>query len=137
MCRCGARVAYKDVSWIIRGGVTSCMNSIASVPHTYNSNCRKQYREHVTNLVNFKNFKHITSPFGPHSDLIILSALVTICETIPAFRVLDPRIFFGIESSPVALFTVEHVARALARSIGWRVFWRWVLCALLVELLST
>ncbi|KAL5511007.1 hypothetical protein ACEPAG_3726 [Sanghuangporus baumii] len=61
------------------------------------------------------------------TSLILFSALVTICETIPTFRATSPSIWFGIESSLVVLFTVEYIARALAWSVSWSVFWRWAL----------
>ncbi|KAL5476381.1 hypothetical protein ACEPAI_3481 [Sanghuangporus weigelae] len=61
------------------------------------------------------------------TSLILFSALVTVCETIPTFRATSPSIWFGIESSLVVLFTVEYIARALAWSVSWSVFWRWAL----------
>lgn len=80
------------------------------------------------------------------TSLILFSALVTICETIPTFRATSPSIWFGehvilispwhssnfvipgIESSIVVLFTIEYLARAVAWSVSWSVFWRWALC---------
>ncbi|OCB87928.1 voltage-gated potassium channel [Sanghuangporus baumii] len=61
------------------------------------------------------------------TSLILFSALVTVCETIPTFRATSPSIWFGIESSLVVLFTVEYIARALAWSVSWSVFGRWAL----------
>ncbi|EJD04663.1 voltage-gated potassium channel [Fomitiporia mediterranea MF3/22] len=61
------------------------------------------------------------------TSLIVFSALVTVCETIPTFRATSPSVWFGIESSLVVLFTVEYIARALAWSVSWSIFWRWAL----------
>ncbi|KAH9166729.1 hypothetical protein EDB89DRAFT_2002058 [Lactarius sanguifluus] len=64
--------------------------------------------------------------------LIIFSALVTILETVPAFHSLPGGIWFGIETSLVALFTIEYIARCAATSFSWSAFFRlgrmYVLC---------
>jgi hypothetical protein len=61
--------------------------------------------------------------------LITFSALVTILETVPAFHSLPGGIWFGIETSLVALFTVEYIARCAATSYSWSAFFAWVGCA--------
>jgi potassium voltage-gated channel Shal-related subfamily D protein 2 len=43
--------------------------------------------------------------------LITFSNSVTILETVPVFRSLPGGIWFGIETSLVALFTVEYVTQ--------------------------
>jgi hypothetical protein len=58
--------------------------------------------------------------------LIIFSALVTILETVPAFHSLPGGIWFGIETSLVALFTIEYIARCAATSFSWSVFFGWL-----------
>lgn len=57
--------------------------------------------------------------------LIIFSALVTILETLPMFHSRGDRVWFGIETSLVALFTVEYIARVLAWSTSWSSFLGW------------
>ncbi|KAI0249709.1 hypothetical protein BJV78DRAFT_1129192 [Lactifluus subvellereus] len=58
--------------------------------------------------------------------LIAFSAIVTILETVPAFHSLPGGIWFGLETSLVALFTVEYVARCAATSYSWSAFFTWV-----------
>lgn len=60
--------------------------------------------------------------------LIVLSSLVTVFETVPAFHTISGRIWFGFETSMVALFTVEYIARCLARSSSVNSFMGWVIC---------
>lgn len=61
--------------------------------------------------------------------LIVFSALVTILETVPVFHSLPGGIWFGLETSLVALFTVEYVARCAATSYSWSALFAWVGCA--------
>ncbi|KAH9964397.1 hypothetical protein BJV74DRAFT_870468 [Russula compacta] len=58
--------------------------------------------------------------------LITFSALITVLETVPAFHSLPGGIWFGLETSLVALFTVEYVARCAATSYSWSSFFGWV-----------
>jgi len=60
--------------------------------------------------------------------LIIVSALITVLETVPAFHSISGRVWFGIETSLVALFTVEYLARCLAWSNTWKSLCKWVFC---------
>lgn len=62
------------------------------------------------------------------TSLIIVSALVTVLETVPAFHYISTRFWFGLETSLVALFTVEYVARCLAWSTTWRSLFKWSTC---------
>ncbi|KZT09259.1 voltage-gated potassium channel [Laetiporus sulphureus 93-53] len=59
------------------------------------------------------------------TSLIILSAIVTVLETIPSFHSISPRIWFGFETTLVVLFTAEYVARCIAHSTGLWTFLRW------------
>jgi len=62
--------------------------------------------------------------------LIVFSALVTILETVPGtLRSLPGGIWFGLETSLVALFTVEYVARCAATTYSWSGLFGWVFCA--------
>ena len=62
--------------------------------------------------------------------LIVFSALVTVLETVPGtLRSLPGGIWFGLETSLVALFTVEYVARCAATSYSWSGLFGWVGCA--------
>lgn len=69
------------------------------------------------------------------TGLIILSAIVTIMETVPAFHYVSPRFWFGLETSLVALFTVEYTARSIAWSGTWMGLVRWITCASSVNFL--
>ena len=62
------------------------------------------------------------------SFLIVMSALITILETVPAFHSISGRVWFGLETSLVALFTVEYVTRCLAWSATWMGLARWIFC---------
>ena len=62
------------------------------------------------------------------TSLIIISALVTVFETMPTFRKISNAVWFGFETTLVALFTIEYVARSLAWSGSWRLFFRWTTC---------
>lgn len=60
--------------------------------------------------------------------LIVLSAAVTVLETIPSSHAVSGSVWFGLETSLVALFTVEYIARAVAHSNSWSGFAKWFLC---------
>ncbi|CAG8706604.1 14941_t:CDS:2, partial [Acaulospora colombiana] len=49
------------------------------------------------------------------NTIIVLSAFLTILETIPAFHAVDSSLWFGLETGIVVVFSVEYGAR----SIGW------------------
>ncbi|KAF8741936.1 Ion channel, partial [Rhizoctonia solani] len=57
--------------------------------------------------------------------LIAFSACVTTLETLPAFRSSSERVWFGIETALVALFTLEYGARCFAHSETWSQLWSW------------
>ncbi|KIM34880.1 hypothetical protein M413DRAFT_79961 [Hebeloma cylindrosporum] len=59
--------------------------------------------------------------------LIVFSALVTVLETVPAVHSISTRVWFGVETSVVALFTVEYIARCLAWSTTWMSLFRWMI----------
>jgi potassium voltage-gated channel Shal-related subfamily D protein 2 len=63
------------------------------------------------------------------TGLIVLSSLVTILETVPAFHEISGGTWFGLETTLVALFTVEYIARCVARSLSWKILFSWVWCA--------
>lgn len=67
---------------------------------------------------------HFTS-----TSLIVISALVTVLETVPSFHYISPATWFGLETSLVALFTIEYVARCVAWSYSWSSLAKWVGCA--------
>lgn len=60
--------------------------------------------------------------------LIIISALVTVFETVPTFRKISNAVWFGFETTLVALFTMEYIARSLAWSGSWWLYFRWATC---------
>ena len=63
------------------------------------------------------------------TSLIVLSAVVTVTETVPALHHVSPRLWFGLETSLVALFTVEYAARSIAWSGTWMGLFKWITCA--------
>ncbi|KAG7098367.1 hypothetical protein E1B28_000325 [Marasmius oreades] len=60
------------------------------------------------------------------TSLILTSALVTVLETVPAFHMISPQFWFGIETTLVAMFTVEYMARCVAWSASWRSLMKWM-----------
>lgn len=61
------------------------------------------------------------------TGLIVLSAIVTVAETVETLHYVSPRLWFGLETSLVALFTVEYVSRLLAWSGTWMSLFKWVI----------
>ena len=68
-------------------------------------------------------FLHIFLTF-----LIVFSALVTIMETVPAVHSISTRVWFGVETTVVVLFTMEYIERCLAWSSTWKSLFYWVIC---------
>ncbi|CAE6469531.1 unnamed protein product [Rhizoctonia solani] len=69
-----------------------------------------------------------TSAFVIHffsTFLIAFSACITTLETLPALRSYSERVWFGIETALVALFTLEYGARCFAHSETWSQLWNW------------
>lgn len=66
------------------------------------------------------------------TSLIVISAFVTVLETVPAVHSISTRIWFGMETSVVALFTVEYIARSLAWSNTWSSLFHWVFCTFML-----
>ncbi|KAH9851494.1 voltage-gated potassium channel [Lenzites betulinus] len=58
--------------------------------------------------------------------LIVGSAVVTVLETVPAFHSISARVWFGLETTLVVLFTIEYVARCIAHATSWTRFFKWV-----------
>ena len=71
------------------------------------------------------------------TSLIVMSAFVTVLETVPAVHSISTRIWFAVETSVVALFTVEYIARSLAWSNTWSTLLHWVFCTFILVFLST
>ncbi|RDB30383.1 Potassium voltage-gated channel subfamily D member 3 [Hypsizygus marmoreus] len=59
------------------------------------------------------------------TSLILISAVVTVLETVPTLHTISTGAWFGVETSLVALFTVEYIARCLAWSGSWMSLLRW------------
>ncbi|KAL1411194.1 hypothetical protein Q8F55_002145 [Vanrija albida] len=58
---------------------------------------------------------------------IIFSAILTTLSTLPAFHT-DPvavKTQFGLDTTLVLLFTVEYIARSLAHSASWTMYYNW------------
>ena len=62
------------------------------------------------------------------TGFIVLSAIVTILETMPTFHSINGSVWFGLETSLVALFTVEYIARCVAHSHSWKSLLVWLMC---------
>lgn len=60
--------------------------------------------------------------------LIVLSAVVTVLETVPAFHSISGSFWFGLETTLVVLFTIEYTARCIAHATSWMRFFKWVTC---------
>ncbi|KIM19722.1 hypothetical protein M408DRAFT_180557 [Serendipita vermifera MAFF 305830] len=66
------------------------------------------------------------------SAIIVLSALLTVLETLPFFHAVNPALWFGLETAVVVLFTVEYIARSAAWGFGesdggWKRWWKWAI----------
>ncbi|KAF6748302.1 hypothetical protein DFP72DRAFT_1174358 [Ephemerocybe angulata] len=69
--------------------------------------------------------------------LIVLSAVITVLETVPSFHRVSNRVWFGMETGLVVVFTVEYVARVVCWSFSWSSLFRWVLSFYgIIDLLS-
>jgi potassium voltage-gated channel Shal-related subfamily D member 2 len=69
--------------------------------------------------------------------LIVISAIITVLETVPAFHTISIRFWFGLETSIVTLFTVEYIARTVAWSgTGWIGLFKWIFCGCLRTLVQ-
>ncbi|KAI9059240.1 voltage-gated potassium channel [Trametes sanguinea] len=61
------------------------------------------------------------------TSLIIVSAVVTVLETVPAFHSIPGGVWFGLETTLVVLFTIEYIARCIAHGTSWTRFFKWVI----------
>ncbi|KAI8994245.1 voltage-gated potassium channel [Trametes punicea] len=61
------------------------------------------------------------------TSLIVISAVVTVLETVPAFHSIPGGFWFGLETSLVVLFTIEYIARCIAHATAWMRFFKWVI----------
>ncbi|TFK18612.1 voltage-gated potassium channel [Coprinopsis marcescibilis] len=69
--------------------------------------------------------------------MIVLSAVITVLETVPTFHSIPTRIWFGMETTLVAIFTIEYVARCVAWSFSWSSLFHWVISFFgIIDLLS-
>ncbi|KAF9442299.1 voltage-gated potassium channel [Macrolepiota fuliginosa MF-IS2] len=60
------------------------------------------------------------------TGLIVTSALITVLETVSVFHSISNRVWFGIETSLVVLFTVEYISRCVAWSYTWTSLIKWI-----------
>jgi hypothetical protein len=49
---------------------------------------------------------------------------------VPAVHSISTRVWFGLETSIVALFTMEYIARCFAWSNTWSTLFYWIFCEL-------
>lgn len=61
------------------------------------------------------------------TTLIVLSALLTTIETIPAFRSTESRVWFSMETVLVALFTIEYISRVISHSDTAKQLIKWMI----------
>ncbi|GJE88809.1 ion transporter [Phanerochaete sordida] len=59
--------------------------------------------------------------------LIVVSAAVTVLETIPSSHAISGSVWFGLETTLVVLFTVEYIARTVAHSNTWVSCFKWAI----------
>jgi potassium voltage-gated channel Shal-related subfamily D protein 2 len=59
------------------------------------------------------------------TSLIVASAIVTVLETIPEFHSISKRVWFGLETMLVSLFTIEYIARSFAWSTSLGSYFGW------------
>lgn len=59
------------------------------------------------------------------TGLILTSAVVTVLETVPTLHAISNDAWFGMETTLVALFTIEYVARCVAWSGSWFSLLKW------------
>ena len=111
---------------------SSSPHEISPSPHTYedeSSSIHPPWKRHLYRLLEQPTSS--TAAFIMHmftTSLIVMSAFVTVLETVPAVHSISTRIWFGVETSVVALFTVEYIARLLAWSNTWGTLFHWVFC---------
>ncbi|KZT51867.1 voltage-gated potassium channel [Calocera cornea HHB12733] len=59
------------------------------------------------------------------NSLIIISASLTVLETLPVFHRTPTSVWFGLETGLVTMFTVEYLARIAAHSETWSMLFHW------------
>lgn len=69
------------------------------------------------------------------TSLIVVSAVVTVLETVPAFHSISGSLWFGLETTLVVLFTIEYIGRCIAHGTSWKRFFNWVICECLASTL--
>jgi potassium voltage-gated channel Shal-related subfamily D protein 2 len=117
---------------------TSSPHVVSPSPHTFeeydeSSAIHPPWKRHLYQLL--EQPKSSTAAFIMHmftTSLIVMSAFVTVLETVPAVHSISTRIWFGVETSVVALFTVEYVSRLLAWSNTWSSLFHWVFCTFIL-----
>ncbi|KAF8326877.1 uncharacterized protein EI90DRAFT_1884430 [Cantharellus anzutake] len=70
-----------------------------------------------------------TAAFVVHvftTSLIVLSAVITVLETLPPFHSTPSLVWFGLETALVVCFTVEYLCRAFAHSETQSSLWKWM-----------
>ncbi|KAF9184373.1 hypothetical protein BGZ51_002946 [Haplosporangium sp. Z 767] len=71
------------------------------------------------------------------SFVIVLSAVITTIETIPSFRSTDSIVWFDFETTMVAFFTIEFIARIIAHSDSFKQLKKFLLSPLaVIDILS-
>ncbi|CAK5277657.1 unnamed protein product [Mycena citricolor] len=99
---------------------------------------RPEWRRNLFALV--EQPKSSDSAFLVHAlmtILILVSAVITILETVPAFHSIKTSVWFGLETSLVALFTIEYITRCIAWSSTWMDLLRWIVSFFgIIDLLS-
>ena len=128
------RPPLNSVQFFTEEPTTSSPHVVSPLPHTYeeqdeSSAIRPAWKRDLYQLLEQPTSS--TAAFIMHmftTSLIIMSAFVTVLETVPAVNSISTRFWFGVETSVVALFTVEYIARLLAWSNTWSTLFYWVFC---------
>lgn len=118
------------------------MHEIFAHPHSYDDNTlsgiRNPWKRDLFALLELPTSS--ASAFIVHclmTTLIVLSAVVTVLETVPAVHSIPTSVWFGVETSLVALFTIEYILRCYAWSDTWKSLFKWVISFFgIIDLLS-
>jgi potassium voltage-gated channel Shal-related subfamily D protein 2 len=125
-----ARFLHEELPTLRQGELGDFARSLSYQSSEDSSSIRPLWRRHLFELL--ESPASSQSAFIVHvliTSLIILSAIVTVLETMPSFKSQGSNtFFFGFETSLVALFTVEYIARCVASSSSFPSFFRWFWC---------
>ncbi|KAF5377877.1 hypothetical protein D9615_006821 [Tricholomella constricta] len=107
-----------EVGEIFPRSLSSDENTLASIHPPWKRNLHALLEQPKSSSAAFLLHMLVTA-------LILISAFVTVLETVPTFHAISNGVWFGAETTLVALFTIEYIARCLAWSGTWLSLLRW------------